>query len=92
MIDKLNNIIENDTTKYGHDRNVAREALKYIADGTDIDNIYVCNNELYSRDAHAISYDEAVDPASWPTDWDIPDPDQDFITIDEWVKRITGGS
>ena len=85
--EKLQTIIEeNDTYKYsGTPHAVASDLLKYINGGMPLNELCICENELYSREAIVLTYAECTDTASWLEDWELPTPDVGFTSAEEWI-------
>lgn len=88
-IEKLQAIIEaNDMRKYsGTPHAVATDLLDNINKGVDLSELYVCENERYSREAMVLTLAECEDPASWPEDWELPTPDVDFTSAEDWIDK-----
>jgi hypothetical protein len=88
-IEKLQAIIKaNDHIKYsGTPHAVATDLLDNINQGVDLIELYVCENERYSREAMVLTHAECTDPMSWPEDWELPNPDVDFTSAEEWIEK-----
>ncbi|MBE2888966.1 hypothetical protein [Geobacter anodireducens] len=88
-IEKLQAIIKaNDMRKYsGTPHAVATDLLDNLNNGVELGDLYICENERYSREAVVLTRAECEDHTCWPEDWELPNPDVDFTSAEEWIDE-----